>query len=95
MLLLSRSDLIEKLKVGHFTEIQAFCKAIQVSAKGARTELERRLLEYKDQHDARVVPGVNPSTPERRDGRMRNPYRGDDAAAPDGAWLNSLPEALP
>ena len=89
LLLLPRTEFIEKLKVTHFTEIQGFCKAIQISAKGARTELESRLLEYKDHHDARVVPSVNPSTPERRDGRKRSPYRGDTVAWPTVAPLPS------
>ena len=82
MLSLPRTEFIEKLKVGHFLEIQGFCKAIKISAKGARTELECRLMEYKEQHDARVVPSVNPSTPERRDGRKRSPHRGDTFAWP-------------
>ena len=82
LLLLSRTEFIEKLKAEHFTEIQGFCKAVQISAKGARTELESHLMEYKDHHDARVVPSLNPSTPERRDGRKRSPYRSDTVAWP-------------
>ena len=53
LLLLSRVDFIAKLKDGQFSDIQGFCKAVQISAKGGRTELENRLVEYKDKHDAR------------------------------------------
>ena len=89
LLALTRLEFIDRLKHGKFTDIQGFCKAVDVSAKGARTELESRLLEYKDHHDARVVPSVIPSTPERRDGRKRSPYRGDTVAWPTVAPLPS------
>ena len=61
--------------------------------KGARAELERRILEFKTNLDAgeAILPLVSPdaraivavggvgavSTPERRDGRKRNPHRGN------------------
>ena len=89
LLLRPRTEFVDKVKVGHFTEIQGFCKAVQISAKGGRTELGSRLLEYKDHHDARVVPSVIPSTPERRDGRKRCLYRGDTVAWPTVAPLPS------
>ena len=90
LLLLSRVDFIEKLKSGQFTDIQGFCKAVQVSAKGGRSELESRLLDYKDKHDARADAFVPISTPERRDGRRRSPYRGEPTG---NAW--PLPDPLP
>ena len=56
MLLLSKVEFIEKLKSGTFTNVQSFCKAMQISAKGGRTKLESRLIDYKDNHDNRNVP---------------------------------------
>ena len=95
MLSLSRIEFADKLKTGNFTDVQSFCKAVQVSAKGARTELENRLLEYKDKHDSRItssrVRSAFPEggTPEGRPGRARSPH----VANSPRAW--PLPDALP
>ena len=55
MMLLSKANFIEKLKSELFTDVQSFRKAVQVLAKGGRSELESRLIEYKDNHDNRDV----------------------------------------
>ena len=75
---------------GHFTDIQGFKKAVHVFAKYGRMELESRLVEFKDKHDARAgaLESGTKATPELRDGRMRRPYRGNDASS---AWLYLLP----
>ena len=78
ILLLSKVEFAAKLKDCQFVDLQGFCKAVSISAKGSRNELEARLLAFKDDYDSKENAI---STPERRDGRKRSPYRGDVAAA--------------
>ena len=99
LVLLSHVEFAEKLKSCQFTDIQSFYKAVQVSAKGARTELESRLLEYKDKHDARLDESVSISTPERRDGRKRRwrraiglAFAGASASARSNAIMGKRPQ---
>ena len=78
MLMLSKIEFAAKLKDGQFVDLHGFCKAVSISAKGSRTELEKRLLAYKEVYDSRdgLTESNATSTPERRNGRMRSPHRG-------------------
>ena len=73
-------DFIAKLKDAQFIDPQGFCKAASASAKGSRAVFEFRPVEYKDTLDCKdSIPGTGTtSSPERRDGRTRSPYRGDN-----------------
>ena len=78
---LSLPMLTEQIKTGDYRQIQELCRFIGISAKGARPELEIRILDFKSKLDAGEVTlptsGTAPaSTPERREGRKRSPHRG-------------------
>ena len=73
------------MKFWKFSAIQGFCKAEDVSANGARAELETRLVEFKDKQDAGDVASpiihsktdAHVSTPEGSPDRLRSPHRGN------------------
>ena len=70
ILLLSNLEFAAKLKDCQFVDLHGFCKAVSISAKGSRNELEARLLAFKDDHDSKENAV---SAPERRDGRKKEP----------------------
>ena len=47
IMLLSLDTIAIQLKTGEYKDVQELCKFIGVSAKGARAELEARVLEFK------------------------------------------------
>ena len=72
ILSLPRDAFVDKLKSGQFADIQGFCKAVFISAKGSRAELESRLHEFKDAQESKEgvsQAGVAAIT-ERRDGSL-------------------------
>ena len=93
LIALSAPLLAEQLKSWDYKQIQDLCRYMGVSAKGARAELESRILECKAKVDsgevllpsggadsriaATAVGAAVVSTPERRDGRKRSPHRGN------------------
>ncbi len=63
-----------RLKDGEYSDVQRLCKHLSLNAKGARPELESRLVEWK-KNDA------VPESPGAREDRRRSPKTGRAAAA--------------
>ena len=82
LLRLSPEDLTASFTDADYKDIQEMCKFIGVSAKGARAELQVRILDFKAKFDAGEVdmPEVVVDSPEGRNGRARAPRPGVAAA---------------
>ena len=52
---LPEAVLVDQLKTGDYKQIQEFCRFLGITVKGARAELERRILEFKLKLDASEV----------------------------------------
>ncbi len=74
------TQLKEKLSEGEYREVQALCQHLGISAKGQRSELERRIVEHVEVKSASEDPQEHLASPETRDGRNRSPKTGVAAA---------------
>ena len=106
IMLLSLDTIAIQLKTGEYKDVQELCKFIGVSAKGARAELEARVLEFKTKLESGEVcmptfTGARGgatvellATPETRPGRHREPYLGGPPVSwPVAGALPTLPGA--
>ncbi len=79
ILALPQDELMSTLAQGDYSDIQGMCKHLGLNAKGARAELELRLLEHVKEKTEAEDPAVSDS-PEGRGGRVRASRPGVAAA---------------
>ncbi len=78
ILALPTPQLEATLAQGEYSDVQALCKHAGLSAKGTRSELERRIIEHATEQ---LEAAPSAKSPERRAGRARSPKHGAAAAA--------------